>query len=637
MLDYIRQRSQGWLAWGIVLLIIIPFALWGINQYTTAKPQNDAATVNDVGISKQSLEQAYYRQRARLQQMFGENFRPDMFPEDALKRQLLDGLVSQEVIRQAARERHMAVGDQLLIQTIASIPSFQVDGQFSDAAYARVLAAQGMQPGYFEYQVRRDLLNEQYSKGISGSDFALPGEAQVALELQNAQRDVGWMRLPIERFEAEANVSEEEVTAHYEANKPSYMLPERVRVAYIDLSVAGLAEGIEVDDTELKARYESQSSNYVAPEQRHARHILIKVAKDADDETKAQALAKANELRGRILAGEALTDLAAEFSDDPGSKNAGGDLGFFTKDQMVGPFSAATFAMQPGELSEPVLTDFGYHLIELVAIAEEHTKPFEEVRETLAKEMREHMATERFDDLAEKLRTLSYEHPDTLQVAAEELGLPVKESQPFPRQGAGGLFSNPKVTAAAFSEEVMARGMNSEALEVTDTRLVVLRNLEILPEELRPLDQVRGEIESQLKRGKARDLAKAKADALVEKLNAGDAPEALAEAEGLEWVHNSAQSRSSAGADGELVTALFGMPRPVEGKPSIERVALANGDQAVVALFATLPVAEETDSAKLDAERTQLANANGMAATDEVTSYLEGVAKVKYLVGQTQE
>lgn len=625
MLDFIRQRAQGWIAWTIVILIIIPFALWGVNEYFGGGRAAPAAEVDGEPISQDELQRAYYQERQRLQEMLGANFKPDLFPEEQIKAQVLQRLVRQRLLIQAALESGLRVSDLHLAQTIRDVEAFQKDGEFDQELYERLLAQQGMQPAFFEAQVRRDLITGQLYRGYVATGFVTERQVDDLLRLQNQTRHIGYLTLPAKRFENEVTVSEQAIADYYEQYADRFVVPERVKVAYLDLDMEQLAESVEVNEATLRTRYEARKENYRTPEQRRARHILI-ASEDGDD---AAAEKEANELLKQLEAGADFDALAKAHSDDPGSAQQGGDLGLFGRGAMVPAFEEAVFAMAEGEVRGPVKTPFGYHIIRLDEVRESQVRSFDEVRSRLEQDFRREQAEERFYDLAERLANLTYEQPDTLTVAAEQLGLEIKEAGPFPRGGASeGIAAHPAVAAAAFSEDVLTGGHNSETLEIGSNRLIVLRVLEHYPETRKALEEVREEIRASLHREQMIARAKEEAEALAEKIRGGEKPAEVAAAAKLSWEEVPALARGDSEPGPEVVRAAFRLARPDASGPSADTVSLPSGEQVVVALFGVQEGRTEVDAAEREQVREFLRQANGEAAFAGLLQALQSRAEI---------
>lgn len=582
MLQVIRDRAQGVFAWIIVGMISIPFALWGINSYFGGGGDNSVAEVDGVKISSYQLQNAYQQQRDRLAQMFGGKLPENLFSEEVMKEQVLQQLIEKEILIKAAVDNGMRIGNRQLAELITAIDAFHVDGKFDQEQYERVLAQQGMSPKLFENRVRRDLIAAQLSELAGNTEFTLESELATQLSLQQQTRDIAYMTVAVDSYMAGIEVSEEEARNYYQSNASRYMQPEQVRIDYLELKADDIASTMEVSEEEMRQRYETQKLNFRTPEERSARHILVSVSGDADE---AAAQARAESLLQRINNGEDFAELAKAESQDPGSARNGGDLGFFGLGVMDKAFEKATFALKKGEVSGVVRSAFGFHIIKLEDIRGGETKPYEAVAEELKREMQKELANEIFFEKAEQLASLSYEQPDTLSMAAEQLQLKVKSSGYFARSGGAGIAAEPKITAAAFSEDVLARGNNSETIELADDHLVVLRINDHKPEALRPFEQVKGAIEGSIKREKARAKALEEGNALYARLQAGEKAEALAASAGTEWKSVEALQRDNSELDRTLVQAVFRMPHPAESGVAHQQLTLSNGDQVLLALY----------------------------------------------------
>ncbi len=584
MLQYIRERAQGVVAWIIVGAIILTFALFGINQYFSGGGDTSVAKVDGAEISQGQLQSATQQQRQRLEQMFGGKL-PAMFSDDMIRSQVLQQLIEQEVLVQAARSNGMRIGDAALAQTILEIDAFQEDGKFSNTRYQQLLRAQGMLPGTFEQRVRRDLLAAHFTGGITDTAFVTVNEVDEYMRLQHQQRSIAYLTVNTSKFMDDVTVSDEEVLIYYEQHAREHMEPERVKVDYLELNTKDIVDTIKVSEAETRERYEAQKINYTTPEQRKASHILVKVPSNSTDEAIAKAKQKAEALLVRIRKGEDFASLAKTESDDPGSALQGGDLGFFGKGVMDPAFEEAAFALEKGEVSELVRSSFGFHIIKVEEISGGTVKPFDEVKSGIMEEIQTERAQQQYYDMAEQLANLTYEHPESLATAAEQLALPIKTSPFFTRDGGPGIAAEPKVVTAAFGDEVLARGNNSETIEMGGNHMVVLHLNAHEPEAQRPLEEVRGSIVSTLKRDKARAQALELAIAVEERVRSGENPAELANALGIKWNDKQDITRDVTDIDHTIVTEAFRMAKPEDGTQEVNRVALSSGDQAVVILY----------------------------------------------------
>ncbi len=587
MMHFIREHAKGFFAWLIVILIIIPFAFWGINSYFDGGSADSVvARVNDVEITAREFQRVYVRERARRQEMLGENADPALLNDALIKRDVIDRLVNSESVAQAAIDAGLRIGDAQLAREIIQNPQFQQDGRFDGELYARLLNSMGLTEKGFEAEVRQDMLVEQLVSGVTGSEFATERELQEVAALVDQERDIAYLTLSPGDFSGEAVPTDEEIAAYYEENKDLFSLPEQVSVEYLELSATDLMDGIEVDEDALRRMYEEQEANFVQAEERRASHILITAGPDADEAADQAARDKALQLLERIRSGESFEEIAKAESQDPGSAAEGGDLGFFGRGMMVKPFEEAVYGMSIGDISEPVRTRFGYHIIKLTDIKAQQGRPFEEVRPTLEQEYRELVAEDRFYDIAEQLSDLTYEIPDTLEVAAQELELEIKTSPLFSRHAGEGIASNPKVRAMAFSPDVLEAGNNSEPVTIGTNHVVVLRIKDRRSTSHKPLEDVRDEIIASLQREASAEKARALGEEIRERMTAGEDPASLAEEYQLEWREAGFVRRDDSGVPGEVLRAAFRMMPPGQDQARIEGVELVSGGYAVVALKA---------------------------------------------------
>ncbi|MCK9529753.1 MAG: SurA N-terminal domain-containing protein [Gammaproteobacteria bacterium] len=624
MLQYIRARAQGLIAWIIVGFIALTFALWGVQEYLGGGKDVPVAKINDTAISSAQLQSAIAQQRQRLQEMLGPNFRPEMFAEAPMREAILQSLIEREVLVQAAVDGGLWVSDAQLASIIRAIPAFQgEDGQFSSAAYERALRLQGYTTQGFEAELRRDLLVSQLQSAVSTTDFAAPTEAQHYLRLQNQKRDYGYLLVPVSRFVGKVEVSEAEAQAYYEANQAQFTEPERVKVAYVELSVDTLARDVKVSEDEVQAYYDSHPEEFAAPEERRARHILFQVAADADQATVEAARKKAEDTLAQIRAGKDFAELARAQSEDPGSAKQGGDLGFFGRGVMDPAFEQAVFGLAKGAVSEPVRSSFGFHVIQLEDVRGGEVKPFTAVRDSIQTRLRQEQARQRFYEAADQLANLTYEHPDELQTVAEELHLPLQQSAYLSRERGEGLFANAKLRQAAFSDEVLEGGNNSDPVELTPDHLVVLRVADRQPASVRPLTEVRGQIDDYLRQEKARAAAAEAADRAEQALRSSKMdPTAYAKKNGYEWRRQETM-RNDTKAPAAVVQLAFRMPRPQDDS-SVERTALPSNDLAVVVLFQV-----KEGEVPADAKAPQLERANAEALYQGVVETLRAQSKIR--------
>ncbi|MCX4190981.1 SurA N-terminal domain-containing protein [Methylophaga sp. OBS1] len=574
MLHYIRDRAQGWIAWFIVGLISIPFALWGVNSYMTGASDVVVAEVNGHEINQTELQQSLQQYRDQMRNVLGEQFDPAMFEGAAVKRNILDGLIEQRLLHEASQKLGQTVNDASVSEMIRSNPAFQRDGQFDPDYYAMMLARVGYSPASFEAQLRNDLLTQELTRNIQRSAIVTPVQLDRVLELEKQQREIAYGVVPLQNYVDKVSIDDEAVRAYYDNNKTAYTAPEQVRVNYVELNIDSIADTITVDEEALQQFYVDNESQFVGPEQRRVSHILI----EGDDE---QALAEIEKIAERLQQGEDFGTLAKAESQDTGSAAQGGDLGYFGPDVMEPAFEEAAFALENvGDISEPVQTEFGYHLIKLTGVESPEVQDFSDVRTEVEQRYRSQQAEAQFYDKAEQLANLSFENPDSLDVAAEELGLEIQTTPLFTRGGTeSGISSEAKVVEAAFSEDVLQNELNSAVIELSDTHLVVIHKNKHIPESVLPFESVKPAIEQQLLFDEASQFAREKGEAIVAELKTGAEAQTLLES----WQPAAFYGRDSEAVSQQILQRAFEMQKP-ESQAQYTGFTADNGNYVVIKL-----------------------------------------------------
>lgn len=590
MLQVIRDRATGWFAWVIVILLVIPFALWGIQEYFGGGGERNIARVNDVEINKYDFYTRVDRERSRLGRPI-EDAQEQMFKESVLER-----MIQEELLVQTAMAQGYRISDALLVSTIHAMSAFQPDGKFDEGYFKTVLKNNGLSVAAFEYIQKREMLLKQFISGISASDFVTPHELDQLLRLEEQQREFSYLQLPASSLASSVTVTDEEIAAHYKQYRDQYMTQEQVKLEYIVLDMRDIESTIEVSEAQLKSLYEEHNSGMEGSEQRKAAHILVEVDADASDEQVEKARAKIEELRARIQAGEDFATLAKEFSEDAGSAAQGGNLGVVEKGTLDPDFEDALYKLGQGEVSEPVRSAFGFHLVKLLSIEGAKPRTFAEMRDELEEQYRIQEAEPLFYDRLGLLTDLAYENPQTLEVAANELDLKIQQSGWISRSGGGeGLLADPKITAAAFSEDTFAGGnpaqsINSQVLELSQkdsTRLapaVVVRLKEYRPSVQRSLEEVRAEISDTLYKSALRKKVQQEGSALLATLREQKDIRKLAQEHDLNLIEVGAVSRNDTAHDTAIINAVFKLKRPQDGSPEFSGFTLPSGDYVLIAL-----------------------------------------------------
>jgi len=629
MLQVIRDRASGLFVWTIVGLIIITFAFVGLNSYFDDTDEGyQAALVNDQKVTVYEYQIAYSNEQRRIQQMFGENFDPDLF-DDQIKKSALDRVIDNAIIIQAANDAGMQVSNDQLAKQIQSIGQFMEDGVFSGALYKQQLEQAGESTSGFEYRVRRGMIADQLVNGIVQSSFATKDEIELTHRLREQQREIGYVSIPVTPFNEKVEVTDAEMEAHYKANQDKYKTPEQVKLDYLELSVDALMPAMTVEQDELESYYEEQKDRFLSTEERSARHILIEFG---DDDAKAKA--KAESLYQKAIGGESFEALAKEHSADIGSAIDGGDLGFFARGIMDRNFEDTTFSLKVGDISKPVRSEFGYHIIKLEKIKEPKGKTLSEVRNEIETEIKKQKAEKEYFDKVEVLANMAYETPDSLAAAQEELGLTLKTTGFVGKRGGPGIFSNRKVLDAAFSDDVLIEHLNSEAIELSANHTVVVRLKEYKDAQVKPLEEVSAQIKATLIAEKALKLAEADAKLIEEKLKSGvSGAEAVKVIKGKSYVWKQKKwvKRDEADVPKEIIEAAFLLPRLTESeKVSTKALKLNNGEYSLLAFTG---IKDGDVNAMTDDEKKKIgdgiANAVGLDMFTTMLTSLKDESKIK--------
>jgi peptidyl-prolyl cis-trans isomerase D len=585
MLMAIRDRVMGFVGWVLLGALFIAFAFFGLNSYFTSNAKTYAADVNGVEITIPEYQRAYQQMRNRMQRMMGEAYNPAMIDEDALKKSALQELIRQQLILQEAGDEGYAVSKQLVAAQINAVPAFKgEDGKFSVDKYRQILQLQGMAPAEFEWRLSRELMVNQVINGIAQTAGVSRQDLERIYRLQTQQRRFSYLELPLQQSAAEVGVSDSDIEQYYTAHASDFMTPERVKIQYLELKADELKVSDIPDDQTLHALYEEHSDRYVTPEERRARHILVSLPPDAGEDAEKKAREKAESLLARLEKGESFEVLAKEASDDPGSASKGGDLGFFSRGVMTPEFETAAFALEKGGRSGIVKSAFGFHIIEVTDIKPQHTRPFDEVRDELVKEYQAQERGDLFSDKSETLANKAFEQPDTLQGAADALGLEIKTSDWLTKDGGPGIGQNEMVVDAAFQEDVLEAGNNSEPIEVGDNHLVVLRILEHQPAEKQPLESVKDKVTTEVRDVKARELVSNLGDSLLRELRSGTPLADIASAQQLKVRTTGLIGRNATDPAPRIVTEAFLLPPAADEGQSTTGFSLDSGDYVLLAL-----------------------------------------------------
>ncbi len=490
----------------VLFVVAIPFLFFGVDSYIRSSGTGQSvARVGDYKISEQEFVDALRNRQEALRRMTQGKLDSRLLDSPELRLATLDSLVQRRLLLDRAVRAGMTVSDSHLQDVIAGQPAFK-DGsnRFSYERYQQVLRSEGMVPAVFEARLRQDLMLEQQREGYFDSGFVPKTVLDRLVRLAEQEREVSQYRVTPDRFVGEVQIGEEAIKQYYEANPQAFQIPERVKVDYVMLSAESLVPQIKLEPAEIKQFFESRRSQYRTEEARRASHILISVDGASGAEAQQKAQARAEEIYKEAIEKPAsFADLAKKYSQDPGSAANGGDLGFISLGSMkdVPEFEAALFKLKEGEISQPVATKHGFHIVRLTALQPSQGKSFEEVQGQIEGDLKRQRAGRKFAELADRFSNVVYEQFESLKPAAELLNSEVKRSGWITRNSAEPtVLNHPRLLEAAFSQDVLKDRRNSEAVEVAPNTLVAVRLAEHSPASERPFAEVRAEIEKLLKR-----------------------------------------------------------------------------------------------------------------------------------------
>jgi peptidyl-prolyl cis-trans isomerase D len=553
MLQNIRDNSQGTIAKIIVGFIIITFALFGIESIVALGNSESApATVNGTDIEEVEILRLVEMQKNRFRQQFGENYDESLFNDSFLRQSALEQLIEQKVAVTQARELGGYVSTQSVDKAILASPEFQQDGEFSSDRFKMVLRRSALTPLAYRAVLEEQALVTQLQLGTGLTDTALPFEVKRQQALKTEQRDYEYVVFNTADLKKEIQLSAEDVQEFYAANSQRYKTEEQVSVDYVVLNKSDLHADIDVDGEQIDQAYQDYLDQQGETEERKASHILVEINDERNDDA---ASALAQQLSVKAISGEDFSTLAQQHSDDIGSKNVGGDLGFNTRGGFVTEFDDALFAMTEGQVSEPVKTEFGYHVIKLEAIRKPDVMSKEAKQVDLIAEIKASQINEMFAEQSEALAAAAFEN-DNIEnlIANSDLGLKALNSGLFSRSQGINIALNPSIRKAAFEEKVLADRELSDLIEISADQIVVIGLSKHVEPAVKPLADVKVIIEGQLLTEKANDLASEKAAALVASLETGDVS--------VTWVQIKDATFSESGdAPAELNKAVFALAK----------------------------------------------------------------------------
>ncbi len=508
MFEFVRGNKR--LIQGILFVIFLPFLFFGVDSYFRGGVgTDDLATVGRYKISQYEFNRALSDRQAAIMQLTGGRADRALLDSAEVRMSVLDALVRQRLLLDRAVRSGMAVSDQHLQNVISRLPAFQQDGKFSFQLYDQYLRREGKSPVAFETELRQDIMLQHMDDAFSGSALVPRTVNERLVRLLEQQREVSVARIEPEKFTGQVKLAADAAKRYYDTRQEEFRIPEKVRVAYVTLSAESLLPQIQVDPEEVRRVYESRRAEFETKEERQAAHILIATDAAAGAEAKKQARAKAQEIYEQLKkTPDRFAELAKQHSQDPGSAQKGGDLGYFSRGLMVKAFDDAVFNMKPGEIGPPVETEYGFHIIRVTGVRGAKGRSFEEVRGALEAELKKSRVGRKFGEVAENFNNIVFEQFETLKPAAELAKSPIRESAWITRESAeDARLNHPKLREAVFSDEVLKNKRNTEAIEVAPGVLVAARVIEHKPSVIQPFEEASAAITRMLTLQQASQLA----------------------------------------------------------------------------------------------------------------------------------
>lgn len=628
MLQAMRNKMHGWPAAVLLGLATFAMSFFGIEGYIMSRADTYVAKVGKHEISQQDFQTGMTNARNKMQQQYGDKFDPSTLETPEGKLSVLNSLIDQQLLLKANEDWGVRVPDEAVRDAIANDPNFQANGRFDADMYRMVLAQNRLTPDMYQASVRDSLATQALPNAINDGTIITDEEIDHDLGISMQRRDISYAVLPKPQ-PADANVTDAQIADYYKSHLADYMNPEQVSLQYIEVKGSELKPDAPPSDADLMKRYESEKQRFVQPEQREVSHILVNVPANATPDQQKAALAKADK-----IAAEATPDnfakLAAQDSDDLGSKRQGGDLGWLQKGVTNAVFDTAMFGLKKGEISKPVLTPDGYDILWLRDIRSGDAKSFAEVRDQLLAEATRGDKDRQYNEVAGKLSDNTYQNPSSLEPAAQALGLPIQTTTLFPRQGGQGIAADPKVIKAAFGNDVLAQGNNSSLIELGNDDAVVIRVAQHVQAAARPLAEVHDAIAKTILDQRIADAAKQQADGLLARLRKGETLAAVAASDHADLKSVAGMVRIQPDVPAALRDQAFLLPRPVDNKPQYAAVDMHDGGYALLAVDKV----QGADLSKVTPEqrdmlRQQMAQAYGAVTTQELIKTLRASTEIK--------
>ncbi len=572
MLDFIRKNARSFLVQMIFGAIVIVFIFWGVGTFRSQRADL-LAKVNGQVITVKEYQQVYNQLLRGVERMFQGQVPEGFIKQLNLKGQALEEVIRRHLIAQAAKEMKIIVTDAEVARVIQQMPAFAEKGHFSPQRYRLVLRELGLRPEDFEDSVRKSILEDKVRLAVTGPVAVTALEARQWYAFENQSRRFAYIRLTTSDCLSKINPSEADLIAYYEANKEKYRTPKRLKVVYVLFSYEEFKEKIHPSKEDIQNYYQSHQERFKVPEKRRARHILFKVPPNASPQEEEKIRQKAEEVLKEARAGKDFAKLALKYSDDLASKDEGGDLGFFSRGQLVAPFEEAVFSMKPGQISDLVRTPFGYHIIKLEEVRPEHVRPLSEVKG----EIKKRLVQQKLRQAAVQAAHRAYDEiimSGGLEVWAQNKGVKLNETPLFSRDNPPpGVPSDPAFLKAVFSLD------EGELSSIIDTAAgpAIARVIKVDHPHIPPLSEVKEQVARDFREEKARELCKEKASKILKEAKEAGSLKAVAQKEGLKVKVTKFFPRKDETAGGELPAPIVARIKGLSPESPFPEEVLSDG------------------------------------------------------------
>lgn len=594
MLQDIRDNSQGVIAKVIIGLIVAIFVLFGAESIIGGLTRAPGiAEVNGEEISDFQLQQGVQE----LINSIGGS--AEGIDQSLLEQIAINQIVEETLLRQAAQAAALGISAERIDRAIIDNPNFQVGGRFEPEFAVRTMNSQGFSIQSYKDALSRQMLLSQVVNAYSSSGFATESELQTLASLSAQTRDFRYLTIPPGTRTLGTPITGDEIAAYYKSNQARFVRPESVTVDYVVLDKTSLADAIELEEGAVQAQYEIERSSFEGSAEKRASHILFETGSTLSVD---QAMEVATAAIERLNLGESFESLALELSSDQVSAEEGGDIGFSDGSAFPSEIEEALEGLVVGDTAGPVETEFGIHVVKLTEDNSAVFQSFDEVAARIERDLKSAQVEQSFAGALSDLSNLAFESSD-LQRLSDELGLDILTSGDFDRSGGGDLFSEPRILEAAFSDEVMLDGNNSDVIEIGEERAVVLRVNTITPEGILPLDDVEPEIAVALRSQMERDAVTALGNELATLLEAGSDTELFLADNELQWRSEVAVRRTQSNVNREIIESIFALPAPASGSVSRSQLSLTNGTFVMAELTS---VTEGSFDALAEAEKSAM-------------------------------